>query len=79
MDYTTVDVTDLPDARLGDTATLLGADGRCRIRAEEIADLAGTIPYEVLCSIGKRVKRVYVRESAPEGSFGRGYEAAARS
>ncbi len=79
MDYTTVDVTDLPDVRLGDTATLLGADGKRRIRAEEIADLAGTIPYEVLCSIGKRVKRVYIGASSPAGSTGRGLEAAAPS
>jgi alanine racemase len=59
MDYTTIDVTDLPQLSLGETATLLGADGAERIRVEEIAKLAGTIPYEILCSIGKRVKRSY--------------------
>lgn len=60
MDYTTVDVTDLPALSLGETATLLGADGAERIRVEELARLSGTIPYEILCSIGKRVKRIYV-------------------
>jgi len=60
MDYTTIDVTDLPKLSLGETATLLGADGAERIRVEEIAKLSGTIPYEILCSIGKRVKRTYV-------------------
>lgn len=60
MDYTTVDVTNLPALSLGETATLVGADGAERIRVEEIAKLAGTIPYEILCQIGKRVKRTYV-------------------
>jgi len=60
MDYTTIDVTDLPELSLGETATLLGADGAERIGVEEIAKLSGTIPYEILCSVGKRVKRTYV-------------------
>ncbi|MDJ0521366.1 MAG: alanine racemase [Planctomycetota bacterium] len=60
MDYTTVDVTDVPDASVGDAVTLLGADGDERIRAEELARLADTIPYEILCGIGRRVKRHYL-------------------
>jgi alanine racemase len=55
MDLLTVDVTDLPDARYGDEAILLGGD----ITAEELAKRTGTIPYEVFCRISKRVPRVY--------------------
>ncbi len=60
MDYTTVDVTDIPGVELGEQVTLLGRDGADRIRVEELAEHIGTIPYEVMCSIGKRVARTYV-------------------
>ncbi|HED65173.1 MAG TPA: alanine racemase [Planctomycetes bacterium] len=60
MDYTSVDVTDIPGVRLGDRATLIGRDGEERIRVEELAELVGTIPYEISCSIGKRVARTYI-------------------
>lgn len=59
MDYTTVDVTDIPGAGVGDTATLIGRDGAERIGAGEVARAAGTIPYEVTCSVGERVVRIY--------------------
>jgi alanine racemase len=59
MDYTTIDVTDVPGVGLGERVTLLGADGGARIRAEEIAARTGTVPYDVTCSIGKRVERVF--------------------
>jgi alanine racemase len=59
MDYTTIDVTDVPTAAMGERVTLLGADGGARIRAEEIAARTGTVPYDVTCSIGKRVERVF--------------------
>ncbi len=61
MDYITIDVTDIPDASVGDPVTLLGTDGDATISAEELAGLAETIPYEILCGIGRRVKRRYVR------------------
>ena len=60
MDYTTIDVTDLPGVQVGDTATFLGRDGDDCIPVEELARCAGTIPYEITCSIGKRVQRVPV-------------------
>lgn len=60
MDYTTVDVTDVPAVGVGERVTLLGADGGQRIRAEEIAACTGTVPYDVTCSIGKRVERVFL-------------------
>lgn len=66
MDYTTIDVGAVPGVRLGDRVTLFGSDGGRSVRVEELADQAGTIPYEVLCNIGKRVDRIY-RGGAPEG------------
>lgn len=60
MDYTTVDVTDIPDAILGDRVTVLGSDGGLSVRVEEMAEQIGTIPYEITCSIGKRVGRIYL-------------------
>jgi alanine racemase len=60
MDMCMVDVTDLPAARLGDEVVLLGAQGGERIRADELAAWAGTIPWEIFCAISKRVPRVYV-------------------
>ncbi len=68
MDWTLVDVTDIPDARVGDEVILIGqADGQ-RITAEELAELCGTISYEITCGIGARVPRVLVSagESALE-------------
>jgi alanine racemase len=60
MDLTTIDVTQVPDTRAGDAVTLLGSEGNVSIDAQEIAKLAGTISYSVLCGIHARVKRVYV-------------------
>jgi alanine racemase len=68
MDYTTLDVTDVPEAAPGDRVTLLGRDGEERIRVEELAELAGTIPYEITCSLGKRVALTYVGGALPQRS-----------
>jgi alanine racemase len=59
MDLTTIDVTQSPEIRVGDAVTLLGREGDAHIDAQEIARLAGTISYSVLCGIHARVKRVY--------------------
>ena len=63
MDLTLVDVTDIPGVEVGDEVILIGSSEHCRITAQEIATEVGTVPYEVLCSIGKRVPRVYVDEN----------------
>ncbi|MED5330999.1 MAG: alanine racemase [Planctomycetota bacterium] len=63
MDYTTVDVSHIPGVSVGDTVTLIGDDGDQTITMAEIASMAGTIPYEIACSVGKRVRRVYHRPS----------------
>lgn len=68
MDYLTVDVGHLPEIQVGDEVVLIGTQGRERIRVEDLAAAAGTIPYEITCSIGRRVRRVYVP--------GEGFEAA---
>jgi alanine racemase len=63
MDLTMLDVTGVPGARVGDEVVFLGAQegplGRGAICAEEIAEQAGTIPWEVLTSISRRVPRFY--------------------
>ena len=61
MDSIGLDVSGIPGVTVGDPATLIGADGEERIRAEEVAAWSGTISYEVLTSIGRRVERVYRR------------------
>jgi alanine racemase len=60
MDLTTIDVTACPELRAGDAVMLLGAEGGVSIDAQQIARVAGTISYAVLCGIHARVKRVYV-------------------
>ncbi|MEJ2006672.1 MAG: alanine racemase [Acidobacteriota bacterium] len=60
MDLTLLDVTDVPGVDTGDEVVLLGQSDHCSITANEIAELIGTVPYEVLCSIGRRVPRIYV-------------------
>lgn len=61
MDQTMVDVTDV-DCSIGDEVTLIGNDGNETITATELAQIAGTINYEVFTNISKRVKRIYVGE-----------------
>ena len=60
MDLTLLDVTDIPGVDVGDEVILLGRSDHCSITALEIAHELGTVPYEILCSIGKRVPRIYV-------------------
>ena len=59
MDMTMADVTDIPNAVPGDEAVLIGQQGGLRISAAHLAAWSQTIPYEVLCAIGPRVRRVY--------------------
>jgi alanine racemase len=60
MDLTTVDVTGIPGVEVGDDVILLGESNGKSIDAGEHARICETIPYEILCSISKRVPRVYV-------------------
>jgi alanine racemase len=60
MDQIMVDTTDIPQARAGDVAVLIGAQENRFIGADELAGWAGTISYEVLLGITARVHRQYV-------------------
>lgn len=59
MDMCMIDVTDVPDCKSGDVVTIFGADGENFISVEEQAEKAGTISYEMLCSVSRRVPRIY--------------------
>ena len=56
-----VDVTNIPDVKDGDSVIIMGSDGKNTVSAEELANIAGTINYEIVCDVGKRVPRVYVK------------------
>lgn len=60
MDQTIVDVTDVPGVAMGDEVVLIGEQEGKSITAADVAELTGTIPYEVLCAIASRVPRVMV-------------------
>ena len=55
-----IDVTEVPNVQLGDRVTLIGEQRGQRISAEELAQWAGTISYEVLLGITRRVHRVWL-------------------
>ena len=61
MDQMMVDVTNIPDVKDGDSVIIMGSDGKNTVSAEELANIAGTINYEIVCDVGKRVPRVYVK------------------
>ncbi|MEO0141795.1 MAG: alanine racemase [candidate division WOR-3 bacterium] len=59
MDLLMVDVTDIPQAKIGDVVTLIGEDGSAEIKVEELAEKCKTIVYEITSGIGPRVARVF--------------------
>jgi len=63
MDQMMVDVTDVPGVRLGDEVVLYGRQGFEEIKVEEAAELIGTINYELLCGVSKRVPRYYFKDN----------------
>jgi alanine racemase len=60
MDLTTLDVTGVPDAALGDIVTLYGRDGSAEIKVSDVAAEIGTVTSDLLCALGRRVARYYV-------------------
>ena len=60
MDLTTIDISQTTALGPGDEVTLLGREGEASLDAQQIARMAGTISYSILCGIGSRVERVYV-------------------
>jgi len=59
MDQTMIDIGHIEGVTLGDEVVLIGKQGDNEIRCEELARVAGTIPYEIVCSITNRVPRIY--------------------
>lgn len=68
MDQFMVDVTHIPEAREDDEVTLIGKDGAEEITVEEMAACFGGFHYEIICDIGKRVPRVYIKDGAIAGT-----------
>ena len=62
MDQFMVDVTDIPDVKIGDEVTLIGRDGDEVITMEEVGSLSGRFNYEFVCVLGKRIPRVFYRD-----------------
>jgi alanine racemase len=58
MDMTMIDITDIPSVREGDSVQVFGKN----LNISQVAKWAGTIPYEILTSIGQRVKRIYIAD-----------------
>ena len=65
MDLTMVDLGDAAEAQVGDEVVLFGDQGRETLSLAEVARGSETLPYEIMCTIGKRVTRIYVRGGRP--------------
>lgn len=61
MDQCMIDVTDVPDVKLGDEVVLMGRQGELEILADEIGEKTGTINYEIVCAFGQRLPKIYIR------------------
>ena len=59
MDQAALDVAAVPNVQVGDVVTLIGRDGDTTLTADDLAEAAGNISYEVLCAISNRVPRRY--------------------
>jgi hypothetical protein len=60
-----VDVSDIPDVRLEDEVVLWGEQRGARLTLNEVAERAQTIPYDLLCGMGKRVVRLFLSGGTP--------------
>ena len=65
MDLTMVDLATAPDARIGDEVVLFGEQDGSSLSLDEVAGGSRTLPYEIMCTIGKRVTRIYLRAGRP--------------
>ena len=61
MDLSMVDVTEVPGAAVGDIATIYGQDGDAAIHVNQVARQIGTVTSDLLCALGRRVPRFYLR------------------
>ena len=62
MDQTILDLSDLPQAKLGDVVTVISEKRHEPNSVEALAELVGTIPYEVTCRLGRRIARLAVAD-----------------
>ncbi len=60
MDLTMLDITDVPEAKLGDVVTIYGKDGDASIEVSDVAREIGTVTSDLLCALGTRVPKFYV-------------------
>lgn len=65
MDQFMVDVTDIPEAEENSLVTLIGYDGEEHISAGLLGDLSERFNYELVCDLGKRIPRVYIKNGVP--------------
>lgn len=63
MDQCMLDVTDIDNIKVGDVVTVVGKVGDAEISTDDVAAWTGTINYEVVCLVGKRVPRVYIKHN----------------
>ncbi len=68
MDQCLLDVSAVAAAKAGKTVTVFGRDGEAVLPVEELAVLCETIPYEMICLIGKRVPRIFYRDGNAVGT-----------
>ena len=61
MDQFMIDVTNIPDVKIGDEVILLGEKNNLKYNADDIAEKLGTINYEVTCMLKSRLPRVYIK------------------
>lgn len=69
MDQCMLDISEVPEARVGDTVTVFGREGDAQITLGELAELLDTIHYEIICGISKRVTRVYMKNGREDSVF----------
>ncbi|MCH7589801.1 alanine racemase [PVC group bacterium] len=67
MDQIVLDLTDIPAAAVGDEVVLMGTQGGCEISAHTMAKWTGTISYEILCSLGRNIPRLYLWREERQG------------
>ncbi|MFA5524399.1 MAG: alanine racemase [Tissierellales bacterium] len=65
MDQCMANVSSIEDVKVGDTVTFFGDGSMDEPSVEEIANIVGTINYEMICMINKRVPRVYIKSNEP--------------
>lgn len=63
MDQMMVDISDIPDVHIGTSVTVIGSEGDKTITFDDIADICGTISYEIMCNVSIRMPRIYIKNN----------------